>query len=290
MNALNSEFLDWFKRRVLIAIASDEELRNRLVLKGGNLLDIVYNVTTRSSHDLDFSVESTIEAEVLRQRVAEALSKTFAENGYLVFDVRVKEVPSEVSADLQGFWGGYQVKFKIISQAKVEHCKHDISALRRNAVALGQEGSTVFGIDISKYEYCAEKQYFENIGLYGYSPEMAIAEKLRAICQQMPAYRALVKKHLAGRARDFVDIETIAETYLINFEQPAFHSTVRQVFNAKKVPLNLISQIGDHREDHRPDFTLVEATVKAGVRLEDFDYYADYVVRRCTELKPLWNE
>ena len=63
----------------------------------------------------------------------------------------------------------------------------------------------------------------------------------------------------------------------------------RQVFAAKHVPLKLIGLIPQYREYHRPDFVSVENTVKAGVALNDFDFYFDYVVENCcASLEPLW--
>ena len=38
----NLEFLEQVKKLVIIAMFSDDDLMERLVLKGGNLLDIVY--------------------------------------------------------------------------------------------------------------------------------------------------------------------------------------------------------------------------------------------------------
>jgi predicted nucleotidyltransferase component of viral defense system len=54
--------------------------------------------------------------------------------------------------------------------------------------------------------------------------------------------------------------------------------------------LRLLSQISQHREDHRPDFAAVQATVQSDVQLEGFDFYVDYVVRECRALETLWDE
>ena len=45
------------RREVIIAIASDDFLWERLVLKGGNALDIVLGIGGRTSVDVDFSIE-----------------------------------------------------------------------------------------------------------------------------------------------------------------------------------------------------------------------------------------
>jgi predicted nucleotidyltransferase component of viral defense system len=51
------EFIDFVKRKTLVAMFSDDELMERLVLKGGNALDLVYGISTRASVDLDFSLD-----------------------------------------------------------------------------------------------------------------------------------------------------------------------------------------------------------------------------------------
>ena len=75
----------------------------------------------------------------------------------------------------------------LVREAVFQKFEHDLESLRRNATPLTSEGAANFKIDISKFEYCADKQSFKIDGqdVFGYSPEMAIAEKLRAICQQM---------------------------------------------------------------------------------------------------------
>jgi len=44
------------RRLVIIALFSDDELMEKLVLKGGNALDIVHNIGTRTSVDIDLSI------------------------------------------------------------------------------------------------------------------------------------------------------------------------------------------------------------------------------------------
>jgi predicted nucleotidyltransferase component of viral defense system len=290
---MSLEFFDWVKRRTIAALFSSAHLRSTLVFKGGNLLDIALQVSTRASVDLDFSIEGEFQdAEIVRVECEAVLTATFEDEGYRVFDVTLEERPERVSDDLKDFWGGYKMFFKLISQSDFQKLKNDLPSLRRNAIPLSGDGSAVFSIDISKFEYCANKQSFiiEGQEIFGYSPEMAIAEKLRAICQQMPEYLAIVhKKHTAGRARDFVDIHALREAFLINVENAEFHELVKRIFAIKRVPLHLIGRIADHSDDHRADFVAVQATVKSDVQLEDFDFYVEYVVRECRRLESLWN-
>ena len=50
-----------FKREVILALFADNILMQQLVLKGGNLLDIVYGISTRPSRDIDLSICGDVE-------------------------------------------------------------------------------------------------------------------------------------------------------------------------------------------------------------------------------------
>lgn len=289
----NLAFLEQVKKLVIIAMFSDDDLMERLVLKGGNLLDIVYGVSTRASVDVDFSIEGEFDRlEAVGQRIENALGRTFAEAGYVAFDIGIREVPSPLSDDMRDFWGGYRIEFKIIERARHDQLKDDVDALRRQAASVGKGGSTKFNVEISKHEYCRPKQrrQLEGYTVYVYSPEMTVSEKLRAICQQMPEYVATVKSHPSARARDFVDIHTIVEHFRIDVRNEEFQRIMREMFAVKRVPLSLISRIKEFKDYHRQDFSAVKATTKPTVQLEDFDFYFDYVVRKCGNLKALWDE
>jgi len=128
--------------------------------------------------------------------------------------------------------------------------------------------------------------------VYAYSPEMLVAEKLRAICQQMPEYTSYLKKHGTPRGRDSLDIHTVAEYFRIDFDSSGFHRTLKRVFQAKRVDLGLLSKIADKatKEYHRPDFLSIAPTIRPGSELQDFDFYYNYVVEKCaTILESLGN-
>jgi len=187
--------LERIKKLVVIAMFSDDELMDRLVLKGGNALDLVYRISPRASVDLDFSMESDFpeeEREVFRGRVEAALRRTFREEGYEVFDVRMENRPRELTQDVADFWGGYAVEFKLIHKTRYEESSGNVEELRRSALRLGSGQKLL--IDISKFEYTAKKepQDLDGYRIFVYSPEMMVCEKLRAICQQMPEYGPVV--------------------------------------------------------------------------------------------------
>ena len=286
-------FLEKVKRIAIIAMFSDDRLMEELVLKGGSALDIAYQATSRASLDVDFSMGDEFESTgALRERVSRCLRETFREHGLVVFDMHLTERPPGLTDDLRDFWGGYLVEFKLSTRADFETYGNDIEALRRHAVPVGAKNSTKFTIDISKHEFRRDKVAAELDGytVFVYSPEMIVAEKVRAICQQSPQYGPIVKRGRAGaaRARDFLDIYVGCETLGVDFTQPHFHEIVKQMFSCKRVPLALIGEMESQREFHRPDFASVQATVKAGFQLKSFDEYFDYVVEKCRALEVLW--
>jgi hypothetical protein len=286
--------LESFKREVILALFADNTLLQQLVLKGGNLLDVVYGISTRPSRDLDFSICGDIEdPDHFRSTIENALRRWFAPKGYVVFDVNLREEPPDVTEEFRSFWGGYKVDFKIIDAHTYDHYAGNEAKLRVVAMTVVDDNGKRFPIEISKYEYVDEKvrEIVDDLTVYAYSPQMLVAEKLRAICQQMPEYATYLKKHATQRGRDFFDIHTVAEYFEVDFASARFHHTVEKVFATKRVELRLISKIADDatREFHRPDFASIAPTVRPGVDLQEFDFYYDYVVRKCRLLESLWN-
>jgi len=285
------------KELVIIAMFSDDELMERLVLKGGNAIDLLYRVAGRASVDVDFSIETDfVETErvAIRRRIEKTLQQTFRENGYEVFDVTMEEQPRGLTPDMADFWGGYRVELKLATKEKFEQFSADIEQLRRNAVPLGQ--GTKFSIDISKFEYTAGKQPhdLEGYRIFVYTPEMIVCEKLRAICQQMPEYAQVIKRTRKGssRARDFFDIHSLITSQKIDIKRSTFRELVKNIFKAKRVPLSLLRRIVEVevREFHRGDFVAVQNTVNPGTKLETFDFYVDFVGNLVSKLEPLGDE
>ena len=288
---------DEIKKLVLVTVSSEMALTERLVLKGGNLLDLVYDAAPRASVDLDFSMESEfspLELGTLEGRIAGALMGVFGEEGYRVFDIELTERPRQVSQDMRSFWGGYRITFKVTDNKTFEDLAEDLQQLRVSAIDLGPGHRKSFRIDISKFEYCVPKKPTEVEGgtIFIYTPLMVVLEKLRAICQQMPEYRRIVKSHVGtARARDFVDICAVMERFRIDLQDNEAGELLHHIFGAKRVPLRLIGVIPDYREYHRPDFAGVVDTVRSDFPLRTFDHYFDYVIERCCRpLQPFWEE
>ena len=107
----------------------------------------------------------------------------------------------------------------------------------------------------------------------------------------MPEYLKMVKaSYGSGRARDFFDIYIAMETFKIDLNTPDNIELLRNIFEAKKVPLRLIGRIEEEREFHRQSFDAVKSTVRSYVQLKDFDFYFDHVIILCRTLESLWIE
>ena len=288
------EQIEKIKRLALIAMFSDDDLMDMLVLKGGNAIDIIYNLANRASADLDFSIVNEFKQEELKtieEKIKKVIAETFKTGGYEVFDISFVQKPERISPEVEDFWGGYQIEFKIVETERYRQLSSNMDSLRRQSTVVGEGQRRKIKIDISKFEYCKGKQEKEIEGytIYVYTPEMIVTEKLRAICQQMPEYLKTVKaSHGTGRARDFFDIYVVMEAYQIDLKKPENIELLKNVFDAKKVPLRLIEKIEKEREFHRPSFDMVKSTVRSSIQLKDFDYYVDYVLEKCRILKSLW--
>jgi hypothetical protein len=206
----------------------------------------------------------------------------------VVFDESFQPKPQVPGPNQPAWWGGYELKFKLIEEAKYKALGGSLDTLRQNAFVIGPQQQRKFSVDISKYEYCEGKveRELDAYTIYVYSPEMIVVEKLRAICQQMPEYT--LRNQPSPRARDFYDIWRVMTATSLNLATPETTELAKHIFAAKQVPLALLAKVSDHREFHRPDWPAVVAAVAE--RLNDFDFYFDYVVEQLAALKTLWVE
>ena len=274
------------KNLVLIALASDEELLETLVLKGGNAISLLErgkkDTVSRASYDLDYSMEGDFDGDIeeYTARIERVLKSTFDENGLTVIDFAFTVRPSTISDTIKDFWGGYNIQFKLVNQADLEKYGSDLSELRKRAIKILPNQSPKVEVEISKYEYVGKKMEVEVEGfiIYIYSPEMIVFEKLRAICQQLPEYATVIPSHSPRpRARDFYDIYLINTLHKIDFDSEESKKTLEAIFNAKKVPLDFLHKIRENSAIHRSDWRNVIDTVSQKEDLKDFDFYLDYV-------------
>jgi hypothetical protein len=281
--------LDELRRITITAIFSDDLLSEILVLKGGNALALIYGVSTRTSLDLDFSMNSDFpNVAEARERIFKAIRNRFDAMGLVVFDEKLEPKPRLSGEDIKPWWGGYELKFKIIEREKYEALKARPDKLRIDALVIGMNQDRTFTADLSKFEYTEGKVEHEldYYTIYVYTPEMIVIEKLRAICQQMPEYTH--KGHRTPRARDFHDIYSAVAKLGIDLASKQNLELARHIFDAKQVPLSLLPKIREHREFHRPDWPAVRDSVVGTI--EGFDFHFDFVLDQVERLESLWME
>ena len=277
------------RRLTIVALFSDDKLFEQIVLKGGNALSLVYGLSSRTSLDLDFSIEKDFaDLDDTRKRIFRAVKERFSSAGFVVFDESFEPKPQVPGPNQQAWWGGYELKFKLIEDAKYKAFGGSLETIRRNALVVGPEQQRKFSVDMSKYEYCEGKveRELDAYTIYVYSPEMIVVEKLRAICQQMPEYT--LRSQASPRARDFYDIWRVITATSLDLTAPEIVELAKHIFAAKQVPLALLAKVSDQREVHRPDWPAVVAAVAES--LNDFDFYFDFVVEQVATLKTLWVE
>jgi len=265
---------------------SDDDLMDKLVLKGGNALTFVYALGARASLDIDLSIDGDFDDfENTKRRAFQCLRNQFDTAGCLVFDESFERRPPN-SQDKD--WGGYVIEFKLIEKDAFEDFRGDLDAVRRNAIVTGPLQRKTFRIELSKHEFCTGKTEAEldDYTIYVYTPEMIAIEKLRALCQQMAEYKTRI--HKTARARDFYDIYILVTQAHVDLSSPENLELTRNIFAAKEVPLTLIPQIAESKEQHRPDWPSVEAAVTGPLR--SFDDYFEFVAEQIQSLKPLWIE
>lgn len=278
------------KEKCIIALVSDDELMQKLVLKGGNAINIIYKLYNRTSVDLDFSINGDFEEEELPkicQRIEKSLNQVFKEEGCTIIDFRFEQRPVSIKPSETGVWGGYIIGFKIVRIEDYQKFEHKIESLRKRAIKISSSGQRKVTIELSKHEYCQDKEEHEVNGfiVYVYTPTMIAIEKIRAICQQTEVYKEMQQKpNLKGRAKDFLDIYVLVKTCKLNLLDKENIRILSEVFKAKNVPLELLGDIEKYKGVHEPTWGIVQETIEPSFGLKDFSYYFEYVVSLSKEL------
>lgn len=283
--------IDRIKELAIIGMFSDDRLMEAVVLKGGNAMDLIYKISARASVDLDFSLRTDFEGgvEALREAIEASFIIVFRAEGLQPFDFKVLDVPKHLSDDLKHFWGGYSIEFKLVDAATFDAHRDDIATLRKLSINLGK--GPKFLIDVSRFECLdlAVERDFQGYSVFVYSETMIVAEKLRAICQQLPEYGPIVKRFDrpgVPRARDFVDIYVLIEQSKVAMTTAESKDLLRKMFAIKKVPIAFLGQVESSRSFHATNFDAVAATLHPGVELRSFDYYFDFVLDLVRQLQP----
>jgi hypothetical protein len=284
---MNIDIVNKIKRIAIIALASDDTLVETLVLKGGNAIDLAYkhDKTYRTSYDLDYSIENgdfTEDEMHISKRIENTLVQTFLENNYEIIDYKFLHKPKKIQEVVADFWGGYKVEFKVLDKQIYDKYYGNIDKIRRESIAINHNNSTVFELEFSKFEYIGQKREVNVDGykIYVYTSEMIVFEKLRAICQQIPAYKYVIPSFSPrARARDFYDIHLIMEMHEIDPNTPENIELIKNIFYAKKVPLSFIKEIRNNKSIHIDDWQSVMDTISPSEISQDFNFYFDFVLQ-----------
>ena len=278
------------RRLTITALFSDDELFEQLVLKGGNAMSLVHQISSRTSLDLDFSMDRDFDdLPDVQRRMERALAERFAPSAFVPFDVKLSPRPSIRKDENPPRWGGYQLEFKLADLNRYRSFGTNLERLRRESSVVGPRQMRVFTVDFSKWEYTGGKARAEldDYTIYVYTPAMIALEKVRALCQQMEEY-PLTGKTRGARAQDFYDIFAIVTNTGFRFDAADSLELTRRIFAVKDVPLALLGRIKDQKEYHRLDWPKVRDSVVGTI--EEFDYYFDFVVREIEPLHALWVE
>ena len=274
------------RERILVAVCSDEWLFDRLVLKGGNALALIYRIGERVSLDLDFSMEGDFEdIEEAGTRFENALIKEFAPRGLHLFGFHFEAKP-QVPVDY--WWGGYSCTFKLIPTELAERLSYNNNDMSRQALvtdAVSQRRK--FTLEISKYEFVKAETRSVGDGedkIKVYSPALLAAEKLRALLQQHPDYPVISPATKRSRGRDVYDIWVISDALALDLG--SHYDYVCATFNAKRVDMDLLSRLDEVRSLHEASWSDVEASV--GDVIEPFEFYFNFVKDIADRLHALW--
>lgn len=268
--------IDDIKKLTLRALMADDILMQGLVLKGGNALQLAYDITSRGSIDIDFSMEKEFSEKDFKRlgRIFEKLlNGEFFREGLVAYDVKFIQKPKSGSIPE---WKGYMLEFKLIDKEQFDKFGKDMDAIRRNSIKVNDQ-STRYTVDISSYEYIggAVNKDIDGLILKVYTPEMILIEKVRALCQSMDKYKDIVTSaRPKERARDFYDIWMITQHFTqLNLTPDLFQN----IFGAKRVPLSFLKDFESLRERNRSNWDVVRQTIHSDETLQEYDYYFDFV-------------
>jgi hypothetical protein len=264
-SGFGDDFSEW--------VGSTEGVKSMDALKGGSAMRLFDNLTSRLSIDADFSVEDIIyDDKMFFAAIKSSVETSFHNLRLYIIDFKIKRKPKNKKKNKPDWWGGWSCEFKLVSH---DHRGKSIEAKRRNALIPEGANSSKIIMDISEHEYCGKKRTknFHGIKILGYSRELLVLEKIRAICQQHPNYAYRLSKN---RARDFYDIYELTVDVDDNFANRCKHH-IEKVFKAKEVPLEILKSLwmDDFIDEQRRGFDQVKNTVSGGVK--NFDVYVEYL-------------
>jgi hypothetical protein len=260
--------------RSILAIFKDRTLSRQMVLKGGSAIRMLEHDSTRLSIDADFSIRGSIKtSEPYFRKVARTLSREFGRLAYNVIDFRPTQRPRQLKPTMPAWWRGWLCEFKLVARADAAET---LEVQRRRALIPKGASSSIIEIEISEHEYCAKARTrsIRGVVVHGYTRELLVLEKLRAICQQHPTYRFRSNKN---RARDFYDIHRLCSGRMGAGFLARCRKHLPPVFAAKEVPLSLLASLWDEEfiAGQRRGFPQVVDSVTGTPRT--FDVYVEFL-------------
>ncbi len=262
------------RRTIVTAVASDDFLMEQLVLKGGNALELAYQIGNRASVDIDYSMQDEFgDVSAVKEKLFRRLRDRFDARGFVLFDEEFGPRPPSAGVGVR--WGGYRATFKLATKELFLRLGDNLEKLRRTAVEVDATHRRIFTIDISRYEYVGATAEVEidSYMVRVYQPIAIAIEKLRALCQQMTEYTQ--RANPAPRARDVYDIYAIVEDRKLILTSSENLLLVQAIFAAKEVDLSLLALLDDYREFHRGNWPSVTDAVRLPVK--EYDFYYSFV-------------
>lgn len=273
------EKIENVKKLVIKSLVVEDDLVEKLVFKGGSIISLFYDTkSNRGSIDIDISIDNPF-ADV--KRISETINRnlidTFREENYYVYDFEFEERPIFKNESTSDFWVGYELKFKVVESDVFDEHKENIQTVRNRSITM-LDGTKTFKVDISCYEYCKAKtvKNLDGYTLYIYTAPMIVAEKIRAICQQMIDYKTISKSNKRKpRAKDYYDIYTIMDT--VNIDMDELMDLIPLVFEAKRVPISYLSRLEEDKEFHETGFKSVIDTISDKKSIKTYEEYFSFV-------------
>lgn len=269
------------RQHIIAALCEDDALFENLVLKGGNALTAL-QLSPRASLDIDFSTVGNLEEiQDLGDRMENTLKNHFQNMGFYLFGFELIQKPE----DPHPLWNaGHRALFKLIPVSLAKKLNFDLEKMSKQALYIG-DMTRKFKIDISHFEYCAHKELHDiaDVPVYVYAPSMIVSEKLRALCQQLPAYPYRKPATKTPRPRDFYDIYSILEKKPVDFAEPAHREVLEKVFEIKQVDLALLKELSTTQAYHERDWASVQASLSRSCA--PFAHYFQFVLALIQKLE-----
>ncbi len=287
---LSGTRLNVIRRAALVALFADDGLMQALVFKEGLAMDALLQAHAGLPVDLELPARPDMPHQQACLKLERALRSSFELHGYNAFDILVSPRPGQVDDALAPFWSGLQVEFKLGPRQRAHCAGPTPGPLHTEALAPGQACLFTLAIDRFAQAFALEVQGMGHWRID--APLMAVCQKLRSICKQMPEFGRITHRPGQGiaLARDFIDIEALVTHFRIDMDSEAARQMLGQMFFAKCVPLGLMSSLPATRDFHAAGLAEAEAGMPPGVQLRPFRHYFEFVVKEARKLEPLGYE